>query len=199
MKILIILLLSCIPAFGQVSTTIPAATSTSQGVVQPGKTMSVSNGVLDCISNTSATWNASTGQLVVSGIPVTNLTLQSATFNGVPAPGDGTYLVTFTGGTEGYLAYVPPTGTAPVGKTYTVTVPTTNGTTWTVVAGLILSSGQQATAVAISPHTGPPVTTDWFYYVPPQIQVDSANAVYIGVHNGTPAPITNAKILVTVK
>jgi hypothetical protein len=53
MRILsIFLLLTSVAPVLSAQVSIPAATAISQGVVQPGKTMSIQNGILDCTTVT---------------------------------------------------------------------------------------------------------------------------------------------------
>lgn len=183
----IILALSCLPLVAQQSVMIPPP-------LVDGTTCQVAatTGVLSCVG--SMTYNATTGVLAFNGVPITNLSLQTLSLTGGPNYSDGVYNVTMTGGVATLTPYTPATG-----KTYSVTLPTTNGTSWTLVPGLTLAIGQQATVMAVSPHTGPPATTDWFYYSTPRVQTDSAGAVYVGLSNATATQITKAQVVVTVQ
>lgn len=145
------------------------------------------------------TYNAATGVLSYNGVPITNLSLVTLSLTGGTSYKDGLYLVSMTGG----VATLVPVPTPPPtpGTTYTVTLTKIGGTSWTVVPGLTLTAGQQATAMAVPTHSGPPVPADWYYYSnsQPRVQVDTAGAVYVGVSNSTSTAIAAASVIVTVK
>lgn len=143
----------------------------------------------------TCTYVPATGILTVNGVQVNVLSLTSLSLTGGTAYPPGLYVASIA--TGGELSWVPLTTTT--GKTFTVSLPSTNGTTWALVPGATVSAGQQATVTAVGNHAGMPVTSDWFYYSQPRIYVDSTGAVYVGLSNVTATPITNAKVTVTVK
>jgi hypothetical protein len=182
MKLLLAILLLAVPMGAQTVAT-PPPPAPPQTVLIPGVdgiTICQTSGVISLCANPVVT-----GNLTVNGALI---------LKGGTALPDGQFIAQMTGGVLTLIPY-----TAPAGKTYSVALPTTNGTSYTLVSGVTLASGQQATVVPISTHTGPPLVGDWSYYSHPFIYVDTAGAIYVGLPNATSKAITGAQVTVTVK
>jgi hypothetical protein len=80
--------------------TIPAATATTAGVIKIGPTMTIVNGVANCIAPDS--YNPQTGIIDINGTQVNAVTFTQATYTETAAPPNGTYNLTFTNGVQGY-------------------------------------------------------------------------------------------------
>lgn len=195
----LILAVCAIPAMAQ--TVIPAFT------VPAGDNSTIcesSAGVLSICP--SYQWTYANGVITINGTPMTalnlgsngTLTASAVVLIGGVAYAPGTYNVEIA--TGGAISYVP-VGSGPSGKIYTVALTKIGGTSWAIVSGLTLASGQQATAMAVPTHSGAPVPADWYYYSnsQPRVQVDTTGAVYVGISNSTAAQIATASVTVTVK
>jgi hypothetical protein len=190
-RLALFLFMCCVPALAQQSVVLPPP-------LVDGTTCAVapSTGVLSCPG--SMTYSAATGVLSFNGVAITNLSLQTLSLTGGTSYPDGKYIISMATGVATLVLYVPqPTP----GTTYNVTLTKIGGTSWTVVPGLTLTAGQQATAMAVPTHSGQPLPADWYYYSnsQPRVQVDTTGAVYVGISNSTSTAIATASVTVTVK
>lgn len=190
---LILLFLSCVPMFAQIA--VPAFT-----VPAPDGTTIVSKqNVWSCVPQPLPAGMSFDGTtLNVPKISTGTLTLADG-----PVYQNGQYLITISGATPTSPGVVmltaAPASTPAAGATYTVTLPTTNGTSWTPVPGLTVASGQ---TYSVNPvFTGAPnaTATAWWLYANLSLFVNSAGTAYVRLQNTTSIPITGASALVTVK
>jgi hypothetical protein len=120
-----ILMIASLPLSAQV--TVPLATTTSPGLVQPGTTMSIANGVLNC--SVGVTYNSSTGQFLDNGTPIATASFGSITLTQNPPPASGSYFPVFVNGVQTWETYSAPSSGSSISapQTFSVSAATTAG------------------------------------------------------------------------
>jgi hypothetical protein len=193
MKILLALAILAIPAI------LSAQTPVIPSVAVDGTTITakIVNGttVLSCVVPGSSslpvgmTFDGTT--LTVPKLSASELSLTGGT-----AYANGLYLAKFTSGAITWTPYTPPSASA--GATYTVAIPATSGTSFTLVPGLTVAKGQVWSLTPVFSGAPNAAGSPWIY-ANLSLWVNSAGAAYVRLQNTTSTPIPASSVTVVVK